>query len=149
MLATVILVAVGMIIAMGTAYWLTGMSGQYSNVEVLQIDHVYSTLDTSVNNSRWMIVLSLRNNSPSTCRIQYVFVNEQPIDDYNVTFGGSLTDGQSIGTSISENGLVLESGESMNAYVWIGSDRFSSGTFIAVRLQNLSGISYISQVKIN
>jgi len=124
------------------------MSGQYSSVEVMTIDHAYCTFDSSVNNSRWMIVLSLRNNSPSICHIQYVFVNERPIDDYNVTFGGSLTDTSSIGTSISESGLVLESGESTNAYVWIGSDRFSSGTSVAVRLQNFSGISFISQVKL-
>ena len=147
-LGTVILLAVGMIIAMGSAFWLTGMSGQYSNVDVMQIDHVYSVIDSSVNNSRWMIVLSLRNSSPSPCHILYVFVNERPIDEYNITFGGALTNTYSIGTSLPEDGFVMESGESTNAYVWIGSDLFSSGTSVSVRLQNTGGISYISQVKL-
>ncbi len=147
-IATVILVAVAMVITMAAAYWITGTSGSYMEVEKLQIESSYCISDSSVTNSRWMIVVSLRNNGPSTCNIVYVMVNDAVVDDYNVTAGGSLSNVDSIGTSIDSSGLRLESGESTTAYVWVGSDLFSSGTTVIIRLQSVAGVNYFRPVKL-
>jgi len=146
--ATVILVAVAITISIGAAYWIGGTSSQYTILEKMQIDSVYCSMDTTVNNSRWMIVLSIRNSGASPCTIQYVFLNEKQVDEYNVSAGGSLSSVDMIGTSIPLEGLCLESGETATEYIWIGSGLLSSGTTVLVRLQSSTNMNYIEQVKL-
>ena len=147
-IATVILVAVAIAISISAAYWISGTSGQYTGFEKIEITNAYCTLNPAVNNSKWMIVLSLRNSGPNPSKISYVMVNDALVDEYNVSTGGSLTDPGSIGASVSTNGLMLQSGESTVVYLWIGSGLLSSGTSVSVKLHSVSGFDYVKLVKL-
>lgn len=143
MIATVILVAITIAISISAAYWMSGISGQYSGFEKVEIPTAYCTLTPGVNNSKWGLYLSLKNSGSNPTRIIYVMVNNVVVSEYNISAGGSLSDTGSIGTSLSENGLAIDSGETVNVYVWIGEDRFSSGTSVSVHLHSISGIDYV------
>lgn len=147
-IATVILVAVGMAIAMGVSYYLLGTAGVYTSYERIEIPSAYSTLNPGVTNARWGIALDIKNSGSRPSSIILVTVNEIPVDEYGITQIGSLTDASSKGTSLQSSGLSLQSGESSTVYVWIGSDLFSSGTSISVKLQSSSGIGYIKLVRL-
>jgi hypothetical protein len=78
-----------------------------------------------------------------------MMVNEVVVAEYNITGGGSLSGTGSIGTSMSDKGIFLQSGETVDVYVWIGSGWFSSGTSIAVKLHSTSGFDYVKLVKLS
>jgi flagellin-like protein len=148
-IATVILVAVTIAISISAAYWMSGTSGQYTGFEKIEIPTAYSTLNPTVNNAKWRIHLSLKNSGPNPAKITYVMLNEAIVTEYNITEGGSLSSISAIGTSMSDNGVFLQSGETMDVYVWIGSGLFSSGTTIAVKLHSTSGFDYVKLVKLS
>ena len=110
-IATVILVAVANAISIGAAYWMSGITGQYSGFEKIEIPTAYCTRNPNVNNSKWKIVVTIKNSGPNPSRLIYVMLNDRLVDDFNVSDGGSLTDTDSIGTSMPENGMFLQSGE--------------------------------------
>jgi archaeal type IV pilus assembly protein PilA len=147
-IATVIIVAVAITISVAAGYWISGTSAQYTSVEKLTINSAYCKIDSSVINSKWTIVISLQNTGPTSSRVQYVMVNNALVDEYDVSAGGSLSSTDVIGTSVSSDGLGLESGEQATAYIYIGSDLLSSGTTISVNLQSLAGVNYIVPVKL-
>jgi hypothetical protein len=147
-IATVIIVAVAITISVAAGYWISCTSAQYTSVEKLTINSAYCKIDSSVINSKWTIVISLQNTGPTSSRVQYVMVNNALVDEYDVSAGGSLSSTDVIGTSVSSDGLGLESGEQATAYIYIGSDLLSSGTTISVNLQSLAGVNYIVPVKL-
>lgn len=147
-IATVILVGVTIAVTLTAAYWFSGTLGNYMRFETIEIANAYCTLDSSVNNSRWRIMVSLKNSGSNPSIIQYMMLNDMLIDEFNISAGGSLTNTNSVGTSLPADGLILRSGESAIFYVWIGSDLFSTGTSVAIRLHSVSGIDYIRQLKL-
>ena len=136
-IATVILVAVTIAISISAAYWMSGTSGQYTGFEKIEILTAYSTLNPTVNNAKWRIHLSLKNSGPNPANIVYVMVRAR------------ASGTGSIGTSISDKGVFLQSGETVDVYVWIGSGLFSSGTSIAVKLHSTSGFDYVKLVQLS
>jgi archaeal type IV pilus assembly protein PilA len=147
-IATVILVAIGMIIAMAASFFLVGTAGQYTSYERVEIASAYSTLSPGVTNAQWGIVLDVKNSGSRPSSISMVTVNEVPIDEYGILLGGVLSEASAIGSNMPPDGLNLQSGESTTVYVWVGSDLFSSGTSISVKLQSVSGIGYIKLVQL-
>ena len=114
MIATVILVAITIAISISAAYWMSGTSDQYTGFEKIEIPTAYSTLNPTVNNTKWRIHLSLKNSGPNPAKIVYVMVNEVIVAEYNITGGGSLSGTGSIGTSLSDKGVFLQSGETVD-----------------------------------
>ena len=147
-ITTVILVAVAIAISISAAYWMSGISGEYTGLEKVEIPTAYCTLNPTVNNSRWEIHLSLKNSGSNPTRIMYVMVNNMLVSEYNITAGGSLSGADSIGTSIPESGLGIESGQTLDVYVWIGEDLLSSGTSVSIDLHSVSGIDYVKLLKL-
>ena len=145
-IATVILVAITIAISISAAYWMSGISGQYTGFEKVEIPTAYCTLNPAVNNSRWGIVLSLKNSGSNPTKILYVMVNNVMVSEYNISVGGSLSGTGSVGTSMLESGISLQSGETVDLYVWIGSGLYSSGTSISVMLHSVSGFDYMKLV---
>ena len=148
-ISTVILVAVAIVISISAAYYLSGTTGQYTGIEKIEIPTAYCTLNPAVNNSGWGAHLSLKNSGPSPARISYIMVNDVLISEYNISAGGSLSGTASMGTSMVDGGITLQSGESVEVDVWIGSGLFSSGTSIAVKLHSTSGFDYVKLVKLS
>ena len=148
MITTVILVAVSIAVSLSAAYWITGIYGQYIGFEKIEIPTAYCTSNPLVNNSKWGIFISMKNSGSNPTQILYVMVNGILVSEYNISEGGSLSDPSRIGTSLLESELGLESGETINFYIWIGEDLFSSGTSVSVNLHSLSGIDYAKLLKL-
>ena len=148
-IATVISVAVAIAISLGIAYWMGGISGQYSGFEKIEVPTAYCTKNPTVNNSMWKIVVTLKNSGPNPSRLAYVMVNDHMVDDYNVSDGGSLTDTESVGVSMPVEGLILASGQTDTLYVWIGSGLFSSGTSVSIKIHSVSGFDYMKLVTLS
>jgi len=110
-IATVILVAVAITIAVAVSYWMGGISSQYTRFEKIELTSAYCTLETgatywtgATDTDYWEISIDLRNTGTTEASIINAFVNAKAIVDYGVS-----------GTNLADNMLAWEddgSGES-------------------------------------
>lgn len=143
-----ILLAVTIIVSVAVSYWLVGVATQSIMFETIEITTAQNVLETNVTNAQWRIVLSVKNSGSDAATIREIFVNGAPVNDYEVSNGGSLSNALCTGTSMSSSGLTLTSGEDTTIYVWIGSGLMSSGTSCEVRLHTAAGVDYMRLVKL-
>ena len=152
-IATVILVAVAITVAVAVAYWMGGISGQYTKFEKVEISTAYSSKTTG---SGWLITLDIKNSGTADSTINTVFVNDRPLN----SSGYAQTDfppdgtGDRIHTDIAAAGTTYSSGESGTVQVWIwnsGTDGYghlSSGTTVNIKLHSAGGMDYIRLVEL-
>lgn len=150
-IATVILVAVAITVAVGVAYWMGGISTQYTQFEKVEIQTGYATRDTL----GWEITLSLKNSGSATATITHVFVNEVPIDETEYASSGfgtgidQVDDGE-MGTDLPVAGLSLQAGASGTVTVYIDYDygTLSAGTTVNIKLHSAGGMDYIKLIRL-
>jgi len=164
-IATVILVAVAITVAVGVSYWMSGIAGQYTSFEKVEIQTGWSEVDMDLVPANgpvgWIIKLSIKNSGSASSTITHVFVNDVPVildDPCNDGILGSdnipaPTNGialTAIGANIDENGKILEAGDSATIEIYIGIDygTLSSGTTINIKLHSAGGMDYIRLIKL-
>jgi flagellin-like protein len=143
-IATVILVAVAITVAVGVSYWMGGISSQYTQFEKIEIQTGYATVITG----GWNVSLSLKNSGSSPSTITHCFVNEIPVDGYNA----STLVNDEFHASFPDTGFTLESGESGEVYVLISSGnvtKLTSGTTVNVKLHSTGGMDYIRLIRLS
>ncbi|HUV54389.1 MAG TPA: archaellin/type IV pilin N-terminal domain-containing protein [Candidatus Krumholzibacteriaceae bacterium] len=147
-IATVILVAVAITVAVGVSYWMSGIAGQYTAFEKVEITSVVITSDDFGN---WILTTSLKNSGSASATIDSIFVN-----DGSVTIGVAAAPIAAVNTitsGMAATGLTLESGESTGVtpiLVWVGADyaELSSGTTVNLKLHSAGGMDYIKLIKL-
>jgi flagellin-like protein len=142
-IATVILVAVAITVAVGVSYWMGGISSQYTQFEKVEIQTGYATVITG----GWNVTLQLKNSGSATATLTHAFVNEVPVDGYNAT--ALVAD--EIHVSFPDTGLTLESGESGEVYALISSGtvtKLTSGTTVNIKLHSAGGMDYIKLIRL-
>ena len=150
-IATVILVAVAITVAVGVSYWMGGISAQYTQFEKIEIQTGYATFETDSGlvNSGWNVSLSLKNSGSASSTITHVFLNDVPIDldavPVNLFTVGGLE------ASISTTGLMLKAGQSKDMYILVDDEyeSLSSGTTINIKLHSAGGMDYIKLIRLN
>lgn len=174
-IATVILVAVAITIAVAVSYWMSGIAGQYTSFEKVAIKSAYASpkydATTPTKFMGWVITMGLQNTGSSPSNLESLFVNERPISDYGVITGTTGKIRWTTGTAPSTNtwddwqaltdvtSVSMESGDSATIYVLIFGDKtesgtppvsagglFSAGTTINVKFHSANGYDYIKLV---
>ncbi len=143
-IATVILVAVAITVAVGVSYWMSGISSQYTQFEKVEIQTGYATAVTG----GWNTTLVIKNSGSAAATITTVFVNDVPIGAYGSkalpAVGTSTTD-------IPTTGLSLTAGEEATVYVVIasgGTSTLSAGTTVNLKLHSAGGMDYIKLIRL-
>jgi flagellin-like protein len=143
-IATVILVAVAITVAVGVSYWMSGISSQYTQFEKVEIQTGYATTVTG----GWNITMSIKNSGSGAATITHVFVNDVPVGTYAskaLPAAGTTT------TDLPAAGLTLEAGEAGTVYVVIasgGTSTLSSGTTVNIKLHSAGGMDYIKLIRL-
>ena len=86
------------------------------------------------------------SNRGSQTRVNRVYLNGREVDVYGLVHGDSLPDGRKLGTSVSTEGLLFESGETGNIYVWVGSELFSSGTQVVLHFNDPNSVTSMKTI---
>ena len=160
-IATVILVAVAITVAVGVSYWMSGIAGQYTSFEKVEIQSGYATIipvevPILPNEGDWIIHLELKNTGSATSTLIRVFINDKPIDPVNYGF---LIDTGDLGialiatdmpadSTVTGGTLPIESGQPATVEVYIDSTLFSSGTTLNIKIHSAGGMDYIKLVKL-
>jgi flagellin-like protein len=145
-IATVILVAVAITVAVGVSYWMSGISSQYTQFEKVEIQTGYATAVSG----GWNVTLSIKNSGSGAATITHVFVNDVPIGAY----GADITAMPAAGTTSTDlvsTGLTLTAGQPGDVTVLIasgGTSTLSSGTTVNVKLHSAGGMDYIKLVRL-
>jgi len=144
-IATVILVAVAITVAVGVSYWMSGISSQYTQFENIEIRSWECTSDAFGN---WAVVLTLKNSGTATATITGIYVNENeatPDSAAPVAAVDTITTDLTTVTAWS-----LTPGDNNDLTVWIGLDygTLSSGTTVNLRAHSAGGMDYIKLVKL-
>ena len=170
-IATVILVAVTITVAVAVAYWMSGIAGQYTQFEKVEIQSGYAvsvdataeivagtmgdwdddpiTPDTAhpgapATPGGWTITLDLKNSGTSTSTLLGVFINDKPIDQIDIV---CLQIDQA-----NEVKLPIESGLSVTVTITINdvpTVTYSSGTTLNIKLHSAAGMDYIRLVQLS
>jgi flagellin-like protein len=140
-IATVILVAVAITVAVGVSYWLGGISSQYTQFEKVEIQAGYATVATG----GWNVTLNLKNSGSATATLTHCFVNDVPVDGYGAT--SIVVNATQV--SFPATGITLESGQSGIITVYISSGlALTSGTTVNIRLHSSGGMDYIKLIRL-
>ena len=127
-MATVILVAIAIVIAIAVAFWATGLVGVFTRFEKLEITAAYPTSQTQV-------VLEIKNTGSASATIDKIFINGQP----SQAFGATVTCGGG-------GNVTLAPGDTTTCT--INSNNFVSGVTYEIAVHTASGKTYPAAVLI-
>ena len=138
--ATVILVAVTIVVAVAVAYWMGGLTAIYTRFEKLEITSAYAEQTTDGYN----ITLNIKNSGSADATIDNILLNGKPPSQYaeNVTEirGDSTTLWN--GTEWKSN-LPVKAGASATITIVVKAVApFTPGTSIEVKIHTAAGQEY-------
>jgi flagellin-like protein len=157
-IATVILVAVAITVAVGVSYWMGGISSQYTQFEKVEIQSAVCKWDTTAY--EWQITIKLKNSGTATATLNSVFINEIEVDTYDVAVAGAAEATTSMTTA-----EVITSGSSTTIIVYVdgtgdggegvppvaGTDYWqsvTSGTTVNIKIHSAGGMDYIKLIQL-
>jgi len=126
--ATVILVAVTIVVAVAVAYWMGGIAGLYTRYEKLEISSIYAEYDATSKN--WTITVTVKNTGSADATIDNVLLNGKPYGTVNAKLNVTLPVSLTVGSQKAIK-ITISSGGS-----------FASGVSVEVRLHTAGGQEY-------
>ena len=169
-IATVILVAVAITIAVAVAYWMGGISSQYTRFEKIEVTSAYCESGNTTASTQywgatedlyWEITLDFRNTGTTEAAIINAFVNSKAVADYGEDAGttdymlaydtaASATAGDELDFDADEK-VVVKPGEKAKLVLLIKQEgdtayAFTSGTTIEVAIHSGAGNAYMKMV---
>ena len=145
-IATVILVAVAITVSVAVAYWMSGITGQYTSFEKVEIQTAITTYNIT-GGDHWQIIVTLKNSGTKAATMTHIFVN-----DVEVVYAPSWVAGNEItGTIDSTNTLQILTGATNTITVWIEdipAVTLSAGTTVNIKIHSASGMDYIRLVQL-
>ena len=146
--ATIILVLFSVFFYGALQIWGSFGSSSNSNYYRLGLAAAFQVSPVSVENARWQIVLIVENLGTADTLVDTIYVNNDPVTIQGLIHGDTLNSTLDIGTSVPYEGVIIPGGKSATFYVWIGADKFTSGTSIEVEVQK-SALELRKTVKLN
>jgi len=161
-IATVILVAVAITVSVAVAYWMSGISSQYTQFEKVEIQTAVCKWDNT--NFDWIIEVKLKNSGTATATLTNVFINNLEVDTYSVVYSSNPPPAANATTSMSTQ-EAIKSGAARTIYIYIDGpgdggettpatpevdywQSISSGTTINIKFHSAGGMDYIKLVQL-
>jgi len=142
--ATVILVAVTIVVGWAVAYWMGGIAVLYTRFERLEILSAYAIWNAEGNN--WTVTVNLRNTGSADTTITGLFINGKPWND--ASFWGNVT--ITTPSDFSSKGLFIPSGRDGKLVFNVEKGGgFNSGVSIGIKLYSPSGQDHYKTITLD
>lgn len=128
---------------MGRESLETGFTGNTVKLDFIKTKCV---TPVTVNEAKWEIEITLTKHGTGSMLLSRVYVNEKQVDVYGLAQGDTLIDGNQIGTSISNQGLLVEPGNNYRVFIWIGNKLLSSGSQIIIQFNDPNSITLMKSI---
>lgn len=128
-IATIIIVAIAIVMSIAVAYWAMGIGGSFTRFEKLQFVSAYASDDKTVN-------LKIKNTGTAPATINSVMINGQPlVGTVLYAYSASAKTGDTNSTSLLNPGDITDG--------TIGfTTAMQPGTTVEVKLQTAAGNQY-------
>jgi hypothetical protein len=138
-IATVIIIAVGIAVSVTMAYWEVGIASSYVKLEKVEIQSSICTWNSTGN--YWKIELSMKNKGPSPSALMETCVNNAEAQNYGIdaAVAGETSTNMTSTTAILSGASLI-----VNVYISQGYGSLSSGTSVNVKLHSTSGYDYMA-----
>ncbi|MCD6530617.1 hypothetical protein J7L06_10120 [Candidatus Bathyarchaeota archaeon] len=153
-IATVILVAVAITVAVSVAFWMGGISGQYTRFEKLQVQDPVIVKDT--DSQYWNLTFTIKNVGSTDATIEELFINGEPFSSStwqhsSVANASTRIWSNSTQTFMGEGSnstlsVTVNSGDTVYILVKLGGTLSSSGTTLEFKFRTASGYEYPKMV---
>lgn len=145
-IATIIIVAIAIVMAIAVAYWMLGMGGAFTRYEKLEFASCYATKDTSGN---FIINLRLKNTGSASATLDIIFFNAVPHSDVK-ELSKILLDTNKDGDLDDESDNIsdltvatLDPGDEMIGRITLSGDgAFKPGMSLELMVQTVAGKQY-------
>jgi hypothetical protein len=141
-IATVILVAVAITVAVAVSYWMGGITSQYTTFEKVEIQSGVCIWNST---GFWKITLKLKNSGTATSTLNSVFINDIEATTYGLDTWAIdvVTTNMTTSTSITSGANAL-----INIYVDLGYASLSAGTTVNIKVHSAGGMDYIKLLEL-
>jgi len=152
-IATIIIVAVAIVMSIAVAYWVLGLAGTFTRYEKLEIMSAYADHDSTY--SCWRIIVTLRNTGSASATINLILLNGRPLDIYNITddqkndphyyakvFNVTDTTDTDVTRNLMTSGISLAPGNKIKLQINVPDVRFASGQSVEVTFHTAAGSDY-------
>jgi len=146
-IATVILVAVTIVVAVSVAFWMGSIAGTYTSFEQVQITSAPVYKDSA--GSYWNVTINLRNTGSADATIDNVLVNGKPFNSYNAAGDNNIGVYNETGHTFdySDVDVSVKAGSSKTIIIKIsagtyGDVTFAAGNTIDIKLHSAAGKEY-------
>ena len=134
-IATIIIVAVAIVMSIAVAYWVLGLAGTFTRYEKVEIMAMYAN-KTKVETEGWNITACLRNTGSAAATINMILINGKPLDVINATSIGKVK------SNFNEE-VTLPPGERKVLWIFIPKDNtFAPGMVVEVTFHSAAGSDY-------
>ncbi|MDI9619634.1 MAG: DUF4352 domain-containing protein [Candidatus Nezhaarchaeota archaeon] len=129
-IATIIIVAVAIVMSIAVAYWMLGLAGTFTRYE--KIEFVAAYVNRTINNNEYYeVVVKVRNTGSSDATINLLLVN------------GKIDTGVNVSKSASDNiNEPLKVGESKILVITLPTETYRAGTTVELMFQTAAGNQY-------
>ena len=149
-IATIILVAIAIVMAIAVAYWALGLGGTFTRYEKIEIMAMYANKTTIVIESDskpvrvtgWNITAYLRNTGSAAATINMILINGKPLDVINATSKYYV---KSNFTRLQPPEVTLDPGDRKVLWIFIPikpNSTFVPGMVVEVTLHSAAGSDY-------
>lgn len=125
-IATIIIVAIAIVMSIAVAYWMLGLGGAFTRYEKLEFTSCYATK----SGSDFTVHLKLKNTGSAAATIDIIFFNAVPDEDAHVDVSAF-------------KGKTLNPGENVTGTITLPiGDTFQSGMSLELMIQTVAGKQY-------
>jgi len=151
-MATVILVAIAIVIAIAVAFWATGLVGVFTRFEKIDTLAAYSTAE---DNNRY-IILHIKNTGSAAATVDNIYVNGKPCivgedDNCNIQYSTSTNGEQKWEDFSASSEYFLDVGAEVTLRVDkdAAGQELTAGVIYEVAVHTASGKSYPYSVEVS
>mgnify|MGYP001103854703 CR=1 FL=1 len=154
-IATVILVAVTIVVVISVAYWMGSLSGAYTRFESVEIQTAYSTKVSAFSagpfagSQGWIVTFGLKNTGSADATVDGLFLNGKPLDSFAsvaVYYNGVYYQVQAMNATI-----ISGAAANLDVYIVEGLDNgitFVSGLRLDAKFHTAAGKEYPKLVQL-
>ncbi|MEM2940151.1 MAG: DUF4352 domain-containing protein [Thermoproteota archaeon] len=135
-ITTVIIVAVGITIAIAVALWMTGLVGAFMGYEKIEIRNKYPE---PLSGGGWDIHITYLNTGSTAAKIDGVYINDAPYDEWGADLDTPLPWDANIGTE-EDHTITIPDGATY------GGQNLVSGVTVQIKLHSTGGKEYFTSV---
>jgi len=146
-IATIIIVAVAIVMSIAVAYWMLGLAGTFTRYEKLEFTSAYATK----GDQNFTITLTAKNTGTAPATINMISLNGIPLNN-TISVSYAISGGSETPTNAGSLSISIDPGQSVTLEIYlpdgsrVSNTVITSGITVEVMVQTAAGNQYPKSV---